>query len=185
MLLSAPCLYRWPAYCKVGLAHLWIPWLTWKMATKPMCIVYVCVCVKNKAQLHRAKVFTKKHSALLSMVQFHAGFNPEWKNCNPGCKFPPISAVGVVIMVLRCLHLLPQNPTPAPEISQIEPCCSVSNKQAKCTMQCQTTDLWGARDDRSLHSWSTRNTTASRGSSRLQLQHSWISTFVNTIKSPV
>ena len=108
-----------------------------------MCIVYVCVCVKNKAQLHRAKVFTKKHSALLSMVRFHAGFNPEWKNCNPGCKFPPISAVGVVIMVLRCLHLLPQNPTRHQKFHKSNPAAqSVTSKQsAQCSVKLQTFEV--------------------------------------------
>jgi len=40
-------------------------------------------------------------------------------------------------------------------------------KKAKCIIQHQLTNLRGASDDRSLCSWSMRNTTASRGSSRL------------------
>jgi len=47
------------------------------------------------------------------------GFNPCWKNRDPDCKFPskvqPASSFG------GRLNLLLQNPTPAAEISQIEP----------------------------------------------------------------
>jgi len=53
------------------------------------------------------------------------GLTPTGKNRNPGCKFPPKVQPGSfnkTAQYLRRLNLLPQNPTPTPEISHIEPC---------------------------------------------------------------
>jgi len=52
------------------------------------------------------------------------GFNPNWKNHDPDCKFPQKCSRGrfnTIPQHLRRLNLLSQNLTQAPEISQIEP----------------------------------------------------------------
>jgi len=55
------------------------------------------------------------------------GFNADWKNHDPGRKFPPKMQPGSGgrhdgPSVPSLLGYIPQNPTPAPEISQLEHC---------------------------------------------------------------
>jgi len=73
-----------------------------------------------KQQLSSTAVAEFAKQTPVSRVRFDTGvtwFNSDWKNRDSGC-IRPKSAARVII---RHLNILPQNPTPAPDISHIGP----------------------------------------------------------------
>ena len=81
------------------------------------------------------------------------GSNPDWKHCDPGCKDSPKCSWGRHLACswhIRRLNLQPQNPTPAPEISQIEPCkhTKARVKTSTATPSCSVSEVNMARYDR-------------------------------------